>query len=115
MISTIMELIVTLYEDITKNPSHEQLASSAMSKPNAPFLQFGVFELDPEEQTMIRNRIIRKEAQKCVQIIQVLKRLLESEVNTPDKASSQSLALGNWYEGMERRMSDLVSSLMPST
>ncbi|UNI23708.1 hypothetical protein JDV02_009512 [Purpureocillium takamizusanense] len=115
LISTIMELIVTLYEDITKHPSHEQLATSALSTPNAPFLQFGVFELDPEEQTVIRNRIIRKEAQKCVQIIQFLKRLLESELNTPDKGSAQSQALGNWYEGMERRMSDLVSSLVPLT
>jgi len=115
LISTIMELIVTMYEDTTSGQAEASQPSPASSKPNAPFLQFGVFELDPEEQTAIRNRIIRKEAQECVKIIQRLTRLLEGEISLSDKASSQPQALRNWYEGMEKRMTDLISSLTPSS
>jgi hypothetical protein len=136
LISTIMELIVTLYEGTTSanaNPSstdsqqqqqqqEEPQSSSTLvsptalsAKPNGPFLQFGVFELDPEEQTAIRNRIIRKQAQECVQIIQMLKRLFEadSEGGRPD--TTQSMALGNWCAGMEKRMNSLISSLTPAS
>jgi hypothetical protein len=135
LISTIMELIVTLYEGTTSanaNPSstdsqqqqqqqeEPQSSSSTLvsptalsAKPNGPFLQFGVFELDPEDQMAIRNRIIRKQAQECVQIIQMLKRLFEadSEGGRPD--TTQSMALGNWCAGMEKRMNSLISSLTP--
>jgi hypothetical protein len=142
LISTIMELIVTLYEGTTSaanananstTPQQQQQqqqqqeepqsststlvspSAALCAKPNGPFLQFGVFELDPEEQTAIRNRIIRKQAQECVQIIQMLKRLFEadSEGGRPD--TTQSMALGNWCAGMEKRMDSLISSLTPAS
>ncbi|GAB1317423.1 Fungal zn(2)-Cys(6) binuclear cluster domain-containing protein [Madurella fahalii] len=115
LISTIMELIVTLYEDTTRNQVQEpeSTASPGLSKPSGPLLHFGVFELDPEEQTAIRNRIIRKEAQECVQIIQVLKRLLGGETPTAGRETLQSRALAEWCEGMEKRMNELISSLLP--
>lgn len=117
LISTIMELIVTLYEDTTRSQAQEaeSMASPGVSKPSGPLLHFGVFELDPEEQTAIRNRIIRKEAQECVQIIQVLKRLLggDTATATASRDSLQSRALAEWCEGMEKRMNELISSLMP--
>ncbi|KAF1842643.1 uncharacterized protein K460DRAFT_189787 [Cucurbitaria berberidis CBS 394.84] len=114
LISTIMELIVTRYEDITNDQGHGRMSSVTLSTPSTPFLQFGVFELDAEEQTLIRNRIICKEAQKCVTIIRTLKQLLVTKVATGTDVSSQAYALGNWYDGMEKRMTDLISRLIPA-
>ncbi|KAF2128298.1 hypothetical protein P153DRAFT_431979 [Dothidotthia symphoricarpi CBS 119687] len=115
LISTIMELIVTRYEDITNDQSRNRMSWVAVSRPSTPSLQFGVFELDPEEQALIRNRIIRKEAQKCVTIIRTLKQLLVAKSATGNDVSSQSHALHNWYDGMEKRMTDLISSLIPAS
>jgi hypothetical protein len=114
LISTIMELIVTRYEDVTRDQGHGRTSVIASSRPCAPSLQFGVFELDPDEQTLIRNRIICKEAQRCVKIIRTLKQLLVNKVATGNDMSSQANALRNWYNGMEKRMTDLIASLIPT-
>lgn len=115
LILTIMELIVSRYQEITQETYHGQLSASTLPHPTGPCLQFGVFELDLEEQAMIRNRIIRREAQKCVVIIRTLKSSLESDIPTNNDASSQTHALGKWYQGMEKRMNDLISRLLPDS
>jgi hypothetical protein len=109
-----MELIVTRYEDVIRDQGYGRTSLIASSRPCAPSLQFGVFELDPDEQTLIRNRIICKEAQKCVKIIRTLKQLLVNKVATGNDMSSQANALRNWYNGMEKRMTDLIAGLIPT-
>ncbi|KAH8723130.1 hypothetical protein GQ44DRAFT_828531 [Phaeosphaeriaceae sp. PMI808] len=115
LISTIMELIVSRYENITTEQNHGRPSSVPLWKPNTPFLQFGVFELDAEEQTLIRYRIIRKEVQKCLVVIRTLKQLLFTKMANGNDVGSQAHALRNWYDGMEKRITDLISTLIPAS
>ncbi|KAI1105356.1 hypothetical protein F4804DRAFT_140239 [Jackrogersella minutella] len=104
LISTIMELIVTLYEaGLQAQDQNPQSYETVDDNCRMPHLTFGVFQLDPEEQAAMRKRIIGKEVKACIRIVQKLRPSLS--------ASSQNPPLSVWYDDMESRMLRLVSSL----
>ena len=112
LVPTAMELVVTLYE---KGVSSENTASpkqqSQQSTPcgsELPNLQFGVFQVDPEEQIAFRNRIICKELQRGVEII---KRFSDQNQNHTNEGSHSGRVHKQWYVEMEHRAKRLVSSL----
>lgn len=112
LVPTAMELVVTLYE---KGVSSENTASpkqqSQQSTPcgsELPNLQFGVFQVDPEEQIAFRNRIICKELQRGVEII---KRFSDQNQNHTNEGSHSGRVHKQWYVEMEHRAKKLVSSL----
>ena len=66
MIFIAMDLMITLYED---GVSGDRRAAD-QTLPQKASLQFGSFQLEPEDRLMLRNQIIRNELQRCLQMIQ---------------------------------------------
>lgn len=112
LVSTAMELVVTLYEmgvSSENNPSQKQQSQqSALCGNELPNLQFGVFEVDPEEQIACRNRIICKELQRSIDII---RRFSQQNQSTAIEGSHSGKVHKQWYVEMEHRAKRLVSSL----
>lgn len=110
--STAMELVVTLYEkgvsSDTITTHKQQSQESALCTNELPNLQFGVFDVDPEEQIAFRNRIICKELQRSIEII---KRFSEQSQNSASEGSQSGKVHKQWYVEMEHRAKRLVSSL----
>lgn len=112
LVFTAMELVVTLYEmgvsSESITPHKQQGQQPILGRNELPNLQFGVFDVDPEEQIAFRNRIICKELQRSIGII---KRFSEQNQNTVSKSSHSGKVHKQWYVEMEHRAKRLVSSL----
>ncbi|KAF5581611.1 fungal zn(2)-Cys(6) binuclear cluster domain-containing protein [Fusarium pseudocircinatum] len=65
-VCSVLDLILVLFEDMVQSQawSHERNSATA-----SPVLQFGVFELDPEEQISMTKRILHKEVQRALKIV----------------------------------------------
>jgi hypothetical protein len=113
LVSTSLELIMSLYEcsilsEAVRPPSRNSLFREPHREDTLPNLQFGVFELDRDEQIGLSNRIIRKELQRSIQLI----RALAADCRTPRGESfSYSKVRTQWHNEMEQRAKHLVSSL----
>lgn len=113
LVSTSLELIMSLYEcgvlsEVVQPPSRNSLFRGPHREDTLPSLQFGVFELDRDEQIGLSNRIIRKELQRSIQLI----RALAADCRAPGGESlSYSKVRTQWHNEMEQRAKTLVSSL----
>ncbi|ERF68966.1 hypothetical protein EPUS_09020 [Endocarpon pusillum Z07020] len=71
--STMSSTLTTTNNNSSESDNDQQHAlssfSTSPSRSRMPDLQFGVFQFEPEEQTWIRNHIIRKELQRCIQTL----------------------------------------------
>ena len=112
LVSTAMELVVTLYEmgvSLENNTSPEQQGQhSALGENELPNLQFGVFEVDAEEQIEFRNRIICKELRRSIDII---KKFSEHNQTPASESPHSGKVHKQWYVEMEHRAKRLISSL----
>lgn len=91
-----IDLVVSLYEmcDLQNEVGH------------GPPIQFGVFDIDPEDQVALRKEILIREIHRCIQLIQCLREQLWLVTNRGfDCGSVQH------YERLEQRASVLISSL----
>lgn len=112
LVSTAMELVVTLYEmgvslENTTSPK-QQTQDCALGEKELPNLQFGVFEVDPEEQIAFRNRIICKELRRSIEII---KKFSEQNQTTASESFHSGKVHKQWYVEMEHRAKRLISLL----
>lgn len=112
LVSTAMELVVTLYEmgvslenDTSPKPQSQH---SGLGENELPNLQFGVFEVDAEEQIEFRNRIICKELRRSIDII---KKFSEQNQTTASESPHSGKVHKQWYVEMEHRAKRLISSL----
>ncbi|MCJ1427544.1 hypothetical protein MMC29_005447 [Sticta canariensis] len=112
LVSVAMELVVTLYEmgvSLENNTSSKQQGQhSALGENELPNLQFGVFEVDAEEQIEFRNRIICKELRRSIEII---KKFSERNQITARENPHSGKVRKQWYVEMEHRAKRLISSL----
>lgn len=76
LVSTALDLIMSLYEggisEGVQAPSRNPLFRAPQQESALPSLQFGVFQLDRDEQINFSNRIISKELQRSIQLIRTL-------------------------------------------
>lgn len=91
--------------------------SAGPSCTGTPSLQFGVFQLEPEEQIWFRNQIIRKELQRCIQTLRAChtaKHLSKPQAATgasPPALLACDEVRKTWLLEMERRANALIASL----
>lgn len=120
LVSTAMELAITLYETAVSEHKAMPTASDQQQRQLSPLssssswalsrgesipnLQFGIFQLDQEDQMAIRNRIISKQLNRSIEII----RSLGSDGSKGGKVHKP------WYVEMEHRAKKLISSLEES-
>ncbi|MCJ1251407.1 hypothetical protein MMC30_008640 [Trapelia coarctata] len=110
--STVMELVVTLYEYGVSSKGEKAADRNLLSKKTQnkpPNVQFGVFQFDPEEQLAFRNHIICKELQRSTKVIQTLSAQRQSI--TGDGLHNIGRVHKQWYMEMEHRIKALVTSL----
>jgi hypothetical protein len=114
LVSTAMELILTLYENgISPEAQNIQSTTCASLSPQRrysglPNLQFGVFQLDPEERIVFGNRIICKELQRCTQVIRTLSAERQSQ---GDDGSSFGRVHMRWMVELENRVERFITTL----
>lgn len=113
LIPTAMELIVTLYEMcISQNhedPQNRKRAHSpAHRRTSSSNLHFGVFQIEPEDQTAICNQLFTKELNGSIQIIRTLSARCHDAAITAGTANCGSV---QWYTKMEARAKKLISTL----
>lgn len=65
-VCSVLDLILVLFEDMVQGQAWSHQQNSAIT---SPVLQFGVFELDPEEQISMTKRILHKEIQRALKIV----------------------------------------------
>jgi hypothetical protein len=112
LISTAMELMLLLYENGI-SPEARNTQSTCPSSPqrlagDLPSLQFGVFQLDPEERIAFSNRIICKELQRYSQVIRTLG--AERQGQAGDRSSFRRVH-ARWMVELENRVDSLVTML----
>ena len=108
-----LELIVKLYESslaeggviepnqsTTSTPPPHQTSNSA--------LQFGVYQIDPEDQSAFRNQLFVKELNRSIQIMNKLNVQSYSDAIAAGNMNCGSVA---WYNKMEQRAKSLVAKL----
>jgi hypothetical protein len=109
LLFSVMDLIVTLYEggfrarDQSSQPRHAMGGSHRV-----PNLSFGGFQIDPDEQLAIRNRIFSLEIGKCRQFVRKLRQLTSASSN--ESSAPRIMALSSWYDDMEKRIDSLMSA-----
>jgi len=64
MITTCLDIMLVLFEDVVRSSGLYPRGGGPRSDTRMPSLQFGVFELDPQEQLVITRRILARELQK---------------------------------------------------
>lgn len=108
LISAALDLIILLYENAISpevaNPQSRDSHFPAQPR-SSGYLQFGVFQLDPDEQVALSNQIICKELQRGIQIIRA------SSAERQSSASSYGRVRKQWHIDMEQRAGTLLSSL----
>lgn len=103
--SSALDLIIALFEEVAN--AQEWGTSNGQRRPGKfPILQFGVFELDPEEQMAMTKRILKKELQKCLQIVQGF----SGEFQGSNLDNCKRL-VGQWSIILKNRIEHLLSSL----
>ncbi|KAF5591250.1 fungal zn(2)-Cys(6) binuclear cluster domain protein [Fusarium subglutinans] len=65
-VCSVLDLILVLFEGMVQGQAWSHQRNSATT---SPILQFGVFELDPEEQVSMTKRILHKEVQRALKIV----------------------------------------------
>lgn len=120
--STMSRTLIKTNANSSASDNDQQHALSSFcttpSRSRMPDLQFGVFQFEPEEQTWMRNHIIRKELQRCIQTL----RACQSDEHQSRQQSAPTggpppclLAAGKvrkiWLVEMERRANALIASL----
>lgn len=118
--SAMLSTLATTSTSSTSTNDQQHAVSSFSARPSCtgtPSLQFGVFQLEPEEQIWFRNQIIRKELQRCIQTLRACHtEKLPSKLQAATGASPPAL-LGcdrvrkTWLMEMERRANALIASL----
>jgi hypothetical protein len=125
LITSALDLILTLFEDISESLSaltnaksgHGHGHGSGRASANAaaaagsaarpmPPVQFGVFELDPEEQLAMTKRILHSELRRYQHIANGFSASVTAAV--PDHIQS---VLDEWWEGMKKRLCRLLSAM----
>ena len=102
--SSALDLIIVLFEEVAN--SQDWGANGQRRQGKFPILQFGVFELDPEEQTAMTKRILKKELQRCLQIVQGFSG--EFQGNNLDNCKR---IVGQWSLMLRGRIEHLMSNL----
>jgi hypothetical protein len=114
LVSTAMELMLTLYENgISPEARNLPSTSCAFSPPQPvthglPNLQFGVFQLEPEERIAFGNRIMCKELQRYTQVIRTLSAERQSQ---GDDGSSFGRVHMRWMVELENRVETFITTL----
>ena len=128
LITSALDLILTLFEDISQSLSaltnakadhgHGHGHGSDRASTNAaaaaagsaarpmPPVQFGVFELDPEEQLAMTKRILHSELRRYQHIANGF----SASVTAAVPGHIQSV-LDDWWEGMKKRLCRLLSAM----
>ena len=114
LILTAMDLVITLYEtgvseDMRGSSQACRAQSADQTFAQKASLQFGVFQLEPEDHIMLRNQIVRNELQRCIQMIRGQSseyRNASRDGSTPSHKIRQ-----HWFDVIENRARTLTSSL----
>ena len=113
LVLTAMDLVITLYElgvsEDVKCTSHSSSQSTSQARAQKASLQFGVFQVEPEDHAMFRNQIVRNELERCIQVIEGQ----SSELRTcsGDRSTPSHKVHQNWFSVIESRARILASSL----
>ncbi|KAI1499407.1 hypothetical protein F5X99DRAFT_430673 [Biscogniauxia marginata] len=113
LVPTVMELIVTLYEDSFRAQEQNQRSFQPADDFMAiPQLRFGVYQIDPEEQITLRNHIICAQVKTCQEIVRKLRNLFtnQSATSIARSASAHGCLLSTWYDDMEMRIQSLLTT-----
>lgn len=105
LLSTALELAVTLYETAAEVLTH----STASDVSGIPDVLIGVFHIEPEDQVMIFTNIVSKEVRKCLHIIETLQKQPPLSPEGSDEAPSHSVALA--FKEVASRINNVLSQL----
>lgn len=119
--SAMSSTLTTTSTSGTSTDDQQHAVSSFSAGPSCtgtPSLQFGVFQLEPDEQIWFRNQIIRKELQRCIQTLRACHTVKHpSKPQASTGASPPALLTCDevrrtWLLEIERRANALMSSLL---
>lgn len=83
---------------------HQRQVPFGCSEPKLPTMQFGVLELDPEEQADFARKIVRKELQRLLETFKIFSAFCQSSVTNDGREM-----LRQWYAVLKSRLETLVS------
>ncbi|KEZ45502.1 hypothetical protein SAPIO_CDS1824 [Scedosporium apiospermum] len=102
MIATCLDIMLVLFEDVVRSSGLDPRGGGPRSDTRMPSLQFGVFELDPQEQLVITRRIPARELQKYRDVV----RALAAEFQDPSADFFRKL-MGQWCMSLTSRLGQL--------
>lgn len=108
LIATCLDIMLVLFEDVVRSSGLDARSSSS-ARPDTrtmPSLQFGVFELDPQEQFVITRRILARELHNYRDVVQTLAAELQ---DTSDDFCRKLMA--QWCLSLTGRLGQLLTSL----
>ncbi|TPX07899.1 uncharacterized protein E0L32_010354 [Thyridium curvatum] len=72
MITTCLDIMLVLFEDVVRSSGLDPRGGGPVSDARMPNLQFGVFELEPQEQLVIMKRILARELRNYQDVVRAL-------------------------------------------
>lgn len=111
MILTAVDLMISLYESGIAEDTTQTCKPQSVDQtsPQKASLQFGIFQLEPEDHIMFRNQIVRNELQRCVQMIQ--DQSSEFRDTSSDRTAPNDEVHRKWLSALSNRARSLSSSL----